>query len=605
MAFLAPANGTREAPGLRSQEGGKLARLATLTAFAGLIAWAVRLAVWPALDAERAMGNLSLGQFKTLDNIHLTMGRLVGLAGQVAGTYAPLGALASVAFRGWVNRGQAPRLRLCGLAVVLTPTVFLFVMLHADVLPLGPWANVAPASIGAWLGLWTGSHFVRGWRGAVAWISKVLALVAVLALGAGGLALAIVEFRPPMIDSPKLTSAEKRRLFEFLKKHAPQEVPEGQIHTASLTERDLDLLLAWWLSIDQGDHAAKLTLENGRAGCQAAWCFRGFDGQTWHIPLSLHGDVQIEGGHAIIRLDGFSVGRLTWPQFMLDFLARRAERLIEGHEKSKAIVESVRSVHIRPNELRLTYGHGNWELGSLAQAAGGPELAGEALQAAIGAQVCHLLKVANEVDLSQPDDASNELFRAAFGLARTRSLDGDPAVQNRAALFALGAILGYPGFRPPEELEPRTLSARQQNVLNEATFRGRVDWRRHFLVSAAISALGGQKLSDAIGLFKEELDAGNGGSGFSFADLLADRAGTRFAGVATRDAATAQAIQKRLADGLGLNEYFPDPADLPEGIPDKKFEADYGGVGGAGYRRLVDEIDRRIRDSRGYEGLAP
>ncbi|MHC4581849.1 MAG: hypothetical protein ACYS14_10355, partial [Planctomycetota bacterium] len=97
-----------------------------------------------------------------------------------------------------------------------------------------------------------------------------------------------------------------------------------------------------------------------------------------------------------------------------------------------------------------------------------------------------------------------------------------------------------------------------------------------------------------------ELDAGRGGSGFSFADLLADRAGTTFALRATRDAASAFAMQDRLARGFRIEEFFPPAADLPEGIPDAELQWRYGGVGGRAYNQLIDEIERRIAACAAY-----
>jgi hypothetical protein len=41
-------------------------------------------------------------------------------------------------------------------------------------------------------------------------------------------------------------------------------------------------------------------------------------------------------------------------------------------------------------------------------------------------------------------------------------------------------------------------------------------------VSAALALVSHESLSDEAGLFKEEIDAAEGGSGFSFCDLLAD-----------------------------------------------------------------------------------
>ena len=114
------------------------------------------------------------------------------------------------------------------------------------------------------------------------------------------------------------------------------------------------------------------------------------------------------------------------------------------------------------------------------------------------------------------------------------------------------------------------------------------------MVSAALALLSNESLSDAAGLLKEELDAGEGGSGFSFSDLLADRAGTLFALAATRDKKSARRMQDRLAAGFDIDEVFPPAADLPEGIQDAELQAKYGGVGGEEYMGVIREIERRL-----------
>jgi hypothetical protein len=63
---------------------------------------------------------------------------------------------------------------------------------------------------------------------------------------------------------------------------------------------------------------------------------------------------------------------------------------------------------------------------------------------------------------------------------------------------------------------------------------GRVDFPQHFLVSAALVLEGSGTLSQAIGLYKEMLDS-RGGSGFSFTDMAANLAGTRFGEALQRD----------------------------------------------------------------------
>ena len=166
--------------------------------------------------------------------------------------------------------------------------------------------------------------------------------------------------------------------------------------------------------------------------------------------------------------------------------------------------------------------------------------------------------------------------------------------ENRAALLALGVVLGTPRI---ELLTGRLLEPEQMRQWGgspwSAALRERVDWSRHFTVSGALTVLSFDAASDAAGLFKEELDA-DGGSGFSFADLLADRAGTLFAERATRDEASARAIQQRVAAGFRVDDFFPSADGLPEGIPDAELQSRYGGVGGPGYRVLQAEIERRL-----------
>jgi len=112
--------------------------------------------------------------------------------------------------------------------------------------------------------------------------------------------------------------------------------------------------------------------------------------------------------------------------------------------------------------------------------------------------------------------------------------------------------------------------------------------------SAALAVLDGSFVSDAGGLLKEELDALTHGSGFSFGDLAADRAGVRFAGAATDSETAAKAMQVRLQAGFVINDFFPLVADLPENLTVEQFRTLYGGVGSQIYRRQLAEIEARL-----------
>ncbi len=176
------------------------------------------------------------------------------------------------------------------------------------------------------------------------------------------------------------------------------------------------------------------------------------------------------------------------------------------------------------------------------------------------------------------------LLGEVFALAERRG--GDPVVENRAALTVLAeAAVGS-----------RLLSRRGVADLDRRTgirLAGREDFAQHFALSAFLAATGGSDVSDLVGLYKELKDS-RGGSGFSFTDLAADRAGTRLGARATDSPARARALQRRLAGRADATAYFPDIRDLPEFMAEAEFRRRFGGVGAPAYQRTLATIDARI-----------
>jgi hypothetical protein len=116
------------------------------------------------------------------------------------------------------------------------------------------------------------------------------------------------------------------------------------------------------------------------------------------------------------------------------------------------------------------------------------------------------------------------------------------------------------------------------------------------MVSAALAAWAGEPLADAVGLYKELADA-RGGSGFSFGDLTADRAGTRLGEMAAVD-------PERLASLLARNpadaDLMPAAADLPENLSQREFRRRFGGMDAPPYREMVERIEARIEALPAY-----
>jgi hypothetical protein len=93
---------------------------------------------------------------------------------------------------------------------------------------------------------------------------------------------------------------------------------------------------------------------------------------------------------------------------------------------------------------------------------------------------------------------------------------------------------------------------------------------------------------------KEKLDALTRGSGFSFCDLTAERAGVRFASVATGWESLAKAMQLRLQNSFAANDFFPPTADFPENLTVEEFRRNFGGVGSQRYRQELRKIEKRL-----------
>ena len=122
------------------------------------------------------------------------------------------------------------------------------------------------------------------------------------------------------------------------------------------------------------------------------------------------------------------------------------------------------------------------------------------------------------------------------------------------------------------------------------TLLGRYDSAQHFAISAALAAWAGEPIADAIGVYKEFADARHG-SGFSFADLAADRAGTRFGEAINHESS---ALAARLSAPLADGDLIPSLDGLPEYLRESEFRRRYGDTNSPAYRALLAEIERRI-----------
>lgn len=397
---------------------------------------------------------------------------------------------------------------------------------------------------------------------------------ALLGLGVGLLWLA--SDRAPWIsERSNLRYTDVQRVMEIARAHDPRRAPPGQVTAVALTESDLDLLL---------NHAAHRAL-GARMRVQME---RGFAtllvSGEWpanRLGRWINVEVRWRETAGLPKVQSWRVGSLPLPRVLAAPLMRAAlARAFPGADLG-LLDDVAQRVSFFTDQVNVVY--------VLKE-----DTAARLLTSLTPAQDRERLRAYSDrlvtltgINPTQWTVTLPQLIGPMFELARQRSASGqDAAKENRAAIltltaFATGRDLG--AMVPAARLwpQPRRL---------QVTLQGRDDFVQHFLVSAAMVTEGTAPLANAVGLNKEVTDS-RGGSGFSFNDMAANLAGTRFGELALRDPARLQAL---LAGGIREDSLVPDISDLPEFLTAAEFTRQFGGVGGVEYTRLQADIERRV-----------
>lgn len=197
----------------------------------------------------------------------------------------------------------------------------------------------------------------------------------------------------------------------------------------------------------------------------------------------------------------------------------------------------------------------------------------------------HLVREAARAAIDLPEGIRHQafLYGTAIGMSDNELL---------ARIPASGSVLT--AIEPPSERMLRL------KVLGEPTMHNRRDLAQHFFLSAFATAAAGADTAQTVGLAKEFADAQTS-SGFSFADIAANRAGIRFAN---------NLLEKRITLGnlaltFSVASFMPDVAGLPEHISAKDFAAQFGSQSDLRFTKQLKEIDERIQKLPGYALTKP
>ncbi len=418
-------------------------------------------------------------------------------------------------------------------------------------------------------------------RGISALIFCLTLLVGTLVVLAG---LAI-DADPRVADEPAPTVEDLERIQRLFRAHDPRRLREGQRRTIDISERDLNLWIAHLLRTvpAAGGVRARTSLAHDTAVMTA----------SIPVPASALGryvNLRAEIGPRPggFELETLIVGTVPIPADLatagLALALARAPAAIR--EEIRNLLDAVTAVRLAPDRLVLDV---EWRRDVVDRlAAHGRELVLPAPDRA------RLIIYFNRISTLASERGSrrvslSEYLRPVFALAAERSPGSAAATENASALLAL-ALHAAGTRRAVTQLLGPDATQLAPPVRFAPTLGGRADLAQHFLVSAALAGTAGTALADALGVFKE-VDDSRGGSGFSFADLAADRAGVRLAEMA---AAAPEEAQRKLVAIRDEVAFMPAVDRLPESLSGDAFAARFSDRNSAAYRLLIAEIERRI-----------
>ena len=388
----------------------------------------------------------------------------------------------------------------------------------------------------------------------------------------------ILENKPAIEPPAEFYRTDLAWIKSLFQKHDPRSQTPDVVYSIQLDETELNRLLNYAVALRRvSGIAAELT-----PGLATLTATLTMPANPFGRFLNITADVaDVPGG---IRIQSLQLGNLPLPGFLADWTARLVHTWLRRDPTYAALVDAFSRVSFRENQATLDY---RWQPELLtrierksAELLIAPE--DQARMIAYAGQLDALVK-------RYPQGSTVPLVQVIAPLfAHANALGRNSAEENRAALTAVAAYLS--GISLTRLLEGDSKSIRRApRVL--LSLHGRRDFAEHFMISAALTVNGSSRMANAIGLIKEEEDA-NKGSGFSFTDLAANRAGVRLGERATAE--TAARVQQQLAAARSDADLVPDFRNLPEFMPQAEFERRFGPVGSPRYQKIIDRIDARL-----------
>jgi hypothetical protein len=386
-----------------------------------------------------------------------------------------------------------------------------------------------------------------------------------------------VSDKPELAVEWTLTRDDIARAKKIL--HEGSKTKPDEIGIIELTQPDLNLAANYLLN-RYSKSAAKIELKNNMLRFAVTTTLpKNSLGEYLNISFRLGND-----GIELPSLKKFKAGNLLLPARFAAFVIKKIIRYTSLNDYFMLATQPIKYVKIDQQKITIIYYSSRETLRQarnfLTQSSDSPELD------------IYRQKLAEII--AQHDPAWRlslaDLLKPLFELAYQRSTLENAIAENKMVIMVAN---DYVNKKETKDLLP-SLASKPTTEKRYSTFLyKRVDLAQHFIGSAALTASVNGQIAQAAGEEKELSDA-QGGSGFSFIDLAADKAGTRFGEIATSSPEGARKIQKTMSEIKDYSDFMPDPRDLPEHMDEAEFKQRYQSVDSPAYQEISKLIDARI-----------
>jgi hypothetical protein len=395
-----------------------------------------------------------------------------------------------------------------------------------------------------------------------------LAIIALTLLGAALLLAMLATDGKPLVERSEAISphtvAQAKRL---LAAHDPRQQQRGEVRTvvvpASLLDEGVNYLAGRYL---RGRGALRLQQEGAGIALSIALPARRF--------LNLRAVLAPAKG--MPRVASAHLGSLSVPAALVEFAAAQAIAAYGFEKEWEMAVQALRQVSfdVAGGTASLTYA---WE----------PNILDRARAAAQSeADIKRLRESQLSLTALLAHRAPGTRISLAEVLGATIPTSEDASLRGRATLLVLASHLAGKDLAAVVPAARNWPRVRWVNI----TLAGRHDLAQHFVISAALAAWAGEPVADAIGLYKELEDARHG-SGFSFIDLAADRAGTRFGEILIR---SPEQLIAAMGGTFHDEQLLPAVSDLPETLHQPEFKRRFDSLESPQFKAMAAEIERRL-----------